>query len=1006
MATPTATAAQQQLARAQLRFAQAQASRNPLAIAEASQGLGRATRRYRERQKPPSSKPTPAVSPRVTMGPEAIYPQPGVKPKPTIGKMVDQPQPATVEDKLRLINKYKIQNDQYNLEELYRSGTQTQKDIAFELFKVEDTNYARLAALPGIKSRPGDVAAKYGRGAVPGERYESGRDYRPMAPIPLQEYIRLSETEKLFHYVDEAVDPSFYASVGEGTRHGAGLRPEFKIRHGLTPFKEEEGETWLDFTATVPRYIGEGLDVSRGKLSKKLGLDEPQPSPFDTVGNLKRMRGQVVQGAFDLASIPVQFAGISFATGGYIGQKKPGEAGQLVWDTGGGIKDWFVAIPGEVKGDPTKIGYYGIMLAPMGVSAARTGARFGTKVVKGARSWFEPHGAPPRAYSVEAGIARADLGAASKAEALDIMGEVISKQVKGEIPASGMRGTATVDVSPGKSVKVDYRLSPAQKTQPNVLYHATSDATAMLKGLQSKGHIEVKGSLFTSPQAASQFLARTSIGGAPLNPGVFAIRVPPDVVAKIKAKTPYKTWKGAVENEVVLPESIRLYNTDINSYARATGKSGEVYRQYVDAKGNYRHEFVKRDPAITGETFTTYRGQPYTAKAHRMRTPEGEKVVYTLDKKVSMTPGTKVPVYWLRAKGATGGAPSPASLYALTLKAFSESVLDVAETVGGAVADMARLRVPRALKRPEITYDVRGMFAPMGSPFRLTTKAYSDIKIIARAIEADAAKAMRKAEKSGKKADYAQLLDEAASKRINELLKEPKIRELIESNPRLFDETFKVNLAKHMTLFRTGELESSHKGTEPTRVSDVEYRYDPETKELTRVDGKDEGREGMKSERERDTARGREGGGVGDDEGREGGGVGDDEKGKGAYIRRKSDIVVKEVKGKPPKGERGSVSWNQGVVRITITPPYREGSQDIHYERRDPPVTGKGSPQSSIKVTRGTAPEVIELGMGVSRVTIKNGKSMVFGPQQQPRGPGLLLPNGRLVKQKRGSVLS
>lgn len=120
---------------------------------------------------------------------------------------------------------------------------------------------------------------------------------------------------------------------------------------------------------------------------------------------------------------------------------------------------------------------------------------------------------------------------------------------------------------------------------------------------------------------------------------------------------------------------------------------------------------------------------------------------------------------------------------------------------------------------------------------------------------------------------------------------------------------------------------------------------------------------------------------------------------------RSSDIVIKEVKGKPPKGERGSVSWNQGVVRITITPPYREGSQDVHYERRDPPAKGKGSPQGSIKVTRGKAPEVIELGMGATGVIIKNGKTMLYGSQKQQRGPGLLLPSGKLVKQKRGSVL-
>ncbi|MFQ5925383.1 MAG: hypothetical protein ACE5IE_05245 [Dehalococcoidia bacterium] len=120
-------------------------------------------------------------------------------------------------------------------------------------------------------------------------------------------------------------------------------------------------------------------------------------------------------------------------------------------------------------------------------------------------------------------------------------------------------------------------------------------------------------------------------------------------------------------------------------------------------------------------------------------------------------------------------------------------------------------------------------------------------------------------------------------------------------------------------------------------------------------------------------------------------------------------IEIKRVVGRP-KTNPGVISWKQGVVRITIKPPYRRGRQDVAYTRIKPPTKGRGSPQLTITVKRGKPPKKIELGMGVTKATIIRGKRIDFartpkGELVKHRGPGLLRDDGKIVRQKRGSVL-
>lgn len=121
------------------------------------------------------------------------------------------------------------------------------------------------------------------------------------------------------------------------------------------------------------------------------------------------------------------------------------------------------------------------------------------------------------------------------------------------------------------------------------------------------------------------------------------------------------------------------------------------------------------------------------------------------------------------------------------------------------------------------------------------------------------------------------------------------------------------------------------------------------------------------------------------------------------------EFEIESVRGIPE--EPGIIKYDMGVVTVTAYPPYREGSEDIDFERRKPPAKGRGSEERTLRVLGGDAPEVLVFRHGAKRTTIKGGKSMTHSMvrpkqrQNQQRGPGLILRSGKIVKQRRGTVI-
>ena len=89
--------------------------------------------------------------------------------------------------------------------------------------------------------------------------------------------------------------------------------------------------------------------------------------------------------------------------------------------------------------------------------------------------------------------------------------------------------------------------------------------------------------------------------------------------------------------------------------------------------------------------------------------------------------------------------------------------------------------------------------------------------------------------------------------------------------------------------------------------------------------------------------------------------------------------MVKDVKGLPRRP--GIVSWKQGVVWISVLPPYRKGAKvDILYSSKPPPLAKirRGKPGETIYTWKGDPPEVLTIRMGVFEPTVTKGKSIAF----------------------------
>lgn len=129
---------------------------------------------------------------------------------------------------------------------------------------------------------------------------------------------------------------------------------------------------------------------------------------------------------------------------------------------------------------------------------------------------------------------------------------------------------------------------------------------------------------------------------------------------------------------------------------------------------------------------------------------------------------------------------------------------------------------------------------------------------------------------------------------------------------------------------------------------------------------------------------------------------------KGKLKRRRGngddELKIERVEGIP--SNPGIITYNAGIVKVIMNPPYREGTDDIDFELLEKPQRGKGSQEDTLRVQRGKkAPRRLELSRGVVRTTILGGKKMQHSRQYPQRGPGIVTKSGRVIRQRRGSVL-
>lgn len=115
------------------------------------------------------------------------------------------------------------------------------------------------------------------------------------------------------------------------------------------------------------------------------------------------------------------------------------------------------------------------------------------------------------------------------------------------------------------------------------------------------------------------------------------------------------------------------------------------------------------------------------------------------------------------------------------------------------------------------------------------------------------------------------------------------------------------------------------------------------------------------------------------------------------------ELQIERVEGIPSNA--GVISYEDGIVSVKISPPYRPGTADISFEHLKVHRKGKGSQEATLKVTGGRAPRFIQLSRGVDQVGITKGKRMTHSRQNIQRGPGVMDSRGRVHKQRRGSVI-
>jgi hypothetical protein len=315
---------------------------------------------------------------------------------------------------------------------------------------------------------------------------------------------------------------------------------------------------------------------------------------------------------------------------------------------GTGVKEYFVDTLGRgLIDNPAET-------APRVVVAfAPAIAEGGLGVIRGAKAvgLAATANQPARALKIELDVSRLPLKNYPKEKVLPLVGEAIEKQLS-DAPGGEMSRTVTVNFPDGTTGELKYRITPMQKVAPDVLYHATPDATAFREQMRTTGKVAVQGELYESPQVAMDFMRRSASGAPPKDPAILAIRTGGELSAK--EPTVYKIWKGSVENEIVAQQPVEYLVSDKNLYAK-----------------------LKDQP--TGTTLTQYTGPTDSAKVTAYIDPKTGKAVIPADvgKTYTITRGQIVPVYWLRKPGVSKGVPSVTQRYAATRLAIVETIKDI-----------------------------------------------------------------------------------------------------------------------------------------------------------------------------------------------------------------------------------------------------------------------------------------------------------------------------------------
>lgn len=243
-----------------------------------------------------------------------------------------------------------------------------------------------------------------------------------------------------------------------------------------------------------------------------------------------------------------------------------------------------------------------------------------------ARTYADPYGIPDRMAAIEFATGRVPVRELSPRLLQDLVTQASKDILSGKESGSFKQG----------GWKITYRTTPIQRANASAVFHGSPDVTPMAKLKPGDTFVvDPTMHLFTSVYATPRFVASTSRGVAGSKPGYAMIITNANKLMTTESKVPgvtgpYKTYKGAVETEVV-----------------ANPKSGFTRAQ------NLRTRILGPK---AGEFFTQYMG------------PDAPGI----------RSGKLVPIVVLLDKGITKKPLSPATLYAAKLTMIREALIDYA----------------------------------------------------------------------------------------------------------------------------------------------------------------------------------------------------------------------------------------------------------------------------------------------------------------------------------------